>query len=369
MHTMGRRAVFSGLRQQLSVTAVLVLAACGSAPPSATPVSPSPPSPLATSASPARIATPTPSPSATTFEPGPRRDAAFAWDPKDGYLLMFGGIAGGGSDATVFGDTWARTGTQWLELHPPLSPPARSGASLGYDPVGNRMLLYGGGTNFYLQGVDPSRNDTWAWDGETWTQLHAHSPTPGACCSPTEMVYDPSTPVLWLTMGLLQMWSWTGSDWILAESTARPPERFEFGLAYDGQLRGVVAVCGYAGEGNAGLGEAAPYHDDTWLWRDAAWTELHPRTAAARGPCAAAFDIARNEMVLFSGLGGTLTFDGSNWTLRHPAHEPPIEPDLSASFAYDPVAHQVVLFGGTDNLGRDLDQTWTWDGVDWSNKI
>lgn len=340
----------------------LVLAACGQTSSISTPKSSMPPSPTSQSA----LA------SATPGTPGPRRHASLAYYPIGGYVLLFGGIAGtGGSDSTeeVYSDTWAWTDKGWLELHPPASPQGRSGASLGYDPVSKRMVLYGGGTDFYAQAVDPARNDTWAWDGSTWAQLHSdHQPTAGKCCAPTEMVTDPMKPALWLTSGLLQMWMWTGSDWVTSPGAARPPERFDFGFAYDQQLGGVVAACGAGGEGVTGFGEMVPLHDDTWLWKMGAWSELHPATRPVRGACAAAYDEARHELVVFSGQAGTFTFGGVSWSARQTTRRPPIEFSSTSSFAYDSAARLAVLFGGNDvaQPHQDLNQTWTWDGNDWS---
>src|SRR5262245_17863750 len=102
-------------------------------------------------------------PLGTPGKPGPRRGAALAWDPVGGYALMFGGIVGVGGVPTgqsVYADTWVWTDSRWLAIHPPTSPPGRSGASLGYDPLSKRMILYGGGS-FYAQDIDPSRSDTW----------------------------------------------------------------------------------------------------------------------------------------------------------------------------------------------------------------
>lgn len=299
--------------------------------------------------------------------PSPRQGAAFAWDPKDGYLLMFGGSTGD-PDRAVFGDTWAWIGSEWLQLHPQTSPPARGEGALGYDPESQRMILYGGGDNFYLQATDPQRNDTWAWDGTNWTELHpAHTPTPAVCCSEVEMAYDEGKPGLWLTLGLLKTWAWTGSDWTLMAPAARPPERFLFGFAYDSELRGTIAVSGYAGEGTAAPGEAAPSHDDTWLWTSGRWVELRPLVNPARGPCVAAFDKARRVLVLFSADGSTWIFDGTTWLKQHALHSPPS--GLSGdSIAYDPVTGSVVFFGGADSVQAQpyFNQTWSWDGSDWS---
>jgi hypothetical protein len=83
-----------------------------------------------------------------------------------------------------------------------------------------------------------------------------------------------------------------------------------------------------------------------------------------------AYDTARSELVLFSGPAGTFTFNGGNWTLHNPLHSPSIERSSLASLAYDAATQQVVLFGGTGSSQphADLNQTWTWDGNDWSQK-
>src|SRR5206468_9767652 len=40
-------------------------------------------------------------------------------------------------------------------------------------------------------------------------------------------------------------------------------------------------------------------------------------------------------------------------------------PRAQASMAYDPIRKQVVLFGGTSDAGF-LNDTWVWDGAQWS---
>jgi hypothetical protein len=311
--------------------------------------------------------------SATPGIPLPRIDAAFAWDNKDGYLLMFGGMQGDPGDR-VFGDTWVWIGDHWLQLHPQTSPPARSAGGLGYDPVSKRMILYGGGANYYFQRIDPGRNDTWAWDGTTWTELFpAHAPNPAACCYPVQMAYDEAKSTLWLTTtGLVTMWAWSGADWVSASPTGRPPQRFEFGLAYDAQQQGLVAVCGYSGEGTSLPYDAAPSHDDTWLWKAGQWIELHPPTKPARGPCVAAFDAGHSELVVVSWDGATWMFNGYTWAQQHPFHSPPATQG-DRSMAYDSTSQRIVLYGGV--LGCPcpiqepyVNQTWTWDGTDWSRQ-
>jgi len=79
-----------------------------------------------------------------------------------------------------------------------------------------------------------------------------------------------------------------------------------------------------------------------------------------------AFDATRGQVVLFGGrttsqiFDDTWTWNGTDWTQQHPAHSPP--PLAGLQLAYDAVRQQIVLFGG----GPDL--TWTWNGTDWTEQ-
>lgn len=95
-----------------------------------------------------------------------------------------------------------------------------------------------------------------------------------------------------------------------------------------------------------------------------------PRTDAA-----VTYDAARGQLVVFGGstggrqLGDTWTWDGKNW--RH--ERPPVSPSarMSAASAYDQVHHVVVLFGGRPTGGPqivDLSDTWTWNGQTWTQQ-
>jgi CSLREA domain-containing protein len=89
--------------------------------------------------------------------------------------------------------------------------------------------------------------------------------------------------------------------------------------------------------------------------------------ASATGPGgfggAMAFDEVRRDVV-FYGNGSTLSWDGSTWTPRLPAHSPPVS--SGAALAYNGVLRGVVRFGGTLAAGGFSDETWLWDGSDWS---
>jgi galactose oxidase-like protein/Kelch motif protein len=113
-------------------------------------------------------------------------------DPENDRMLVFGGIASSGSDSTADADAvWA------LDLHgaarwAPLTvageqPPPRDAHSAVYDPIGKRMMVFGGG------GVDGLLGDLWALDLENapaWTQVAAFGGAPSARARHSA-VYDP----------------------------------------------------------------------------------------------------------------------------------------------------------------------------------
>ena len=78
-------------------------------------------------------------------------------------------------------------------------------------------------------------------------------------------------------------------------------------------------------------------------------------------------------------LNDTWTWDGTDWTQQFPVDVPPAR--SSPGLAYDGQRHVVVMFGGDAAGGSDdgvnavpltivpLGDTWTWDGTDWTQKF
>ena len=62
-----------------------------------------------------------------------------AYDPGTGQLVLFGGYDGGFLD-----DTWTWNGSTWTQMTPATSPPARDSASMAYDPGTGQLVLFGG---------------------------------------------------------------------------------------------------------------------------------------------------------------------------------------------------------------------------------
>jgi hypothetical protein len=90
-----------------------------------------------------------------------------ALDQQRDLWVVFGGFDG----EHILSDTWTGNGSGWTKQAPKLSPTTRISIpgmdSLAWDPASNRLVLFGGQASF--DGAD--LDDTWAWDGRSWTQL------------------------------------------------------------------------------------------------------------------------------------------------------------------------------------------------------
>src|SRR5712664_1416793 len=116
------------------------------------------------------------------------------------YGAMAAFVPSTGVAQTTVNATWTQISAQ--------GPSMRSGASMAYDTVRRRSVLFGGNDSVnYLA-------DTWEFDGSTWTQLQVASPT-GRYLAP--MVFDSARGVAVLTGGTgfggiqTDTWEWNGS--------------------------------------------------------------------------------------------------------------------------------------------------------------
>ena len=79
-------------------------------------------------------------------------------------LLLFGGTTRARIPFALSGETWRLTNGAW-GLAAADGPEARGGQAMAYDPLRDRVVLYGG----FDDGGQPKFADTWEWDGEQWT--------------------------------------------------------------------------------------------------------------------------------------------------------------------------------------------------------
>ncbi|TMD24791.1 MAG: hypothetical protein E6I99_01345 [Chloroflexi bacterium] len=305
-------------------------------------------------ASSSRSATPMPTPCTPAASPPARMGAAMTYDAGRKTVVLFGGTRGDGG--SPLDDTWTWDGCHWTQAKPAASPPGRSFGNLAFDASSGKVILFGGGH----ANSDPARNDTWSWDGSTWTQEHPRT-TPPRLADDGLIAADPTNHQVVLFGTDLQgnqvpsTWTWDGSNWTQHRAPTTPPKRGNAAMAF-GAKSGMLLFGGQAGE--------ADTLNDTWVWDGSTWSQLRPSTKPAGGPAIMAHEDSRSD-VLMVEQDGTWTWTGSNWTRQHPSAMPPFQ--LFCSLAYDAVRDRVVLFGGKNlQTNQATSDTWLWDGTTWS---
>ena len=155
----------------------------------------------------------------------------------------------------------------WMEQSPASSPFGRSYASMAYDASNGTVVLFGGV-------IDGFHNDTWTWNGTTWTE-QAAAPAGLTARDGAGMVYDASTGTVVVFGGfngsyLNDTWTWNGTRWTEQSPGTSPPARSWANMAYDASTGTVVL---FGGEGGSG------YLNDTWTWNGTTWTPQTPGTS------------------------------------------------------------------------------------------
>ncbi|MDX2131724.1 MAG: LamG-like jellyroll fold domain-containing protein [Planctomycetota bacterium] len=173
--------------------------------------------------------------------PGLRCCLGMTYDAARGHTLLFGGING----TTVFRDTWRWDGSTWLQLSN-TGPSVRYAPALADDPVRQRVVFFGGTTSF---GASTFFNDTWEWDGSTWTQKFPAVSPPARRFH--TMAFDPVRNAVILFGGegptngaiLGDTWAWDGTNWTLL-AVGGPSPRAGPGMVYDEVRRGMLLFGG-----------------------------------------------------------------------------------------------------------------------------
>jgi len=302
----------------------------------------------------------------TTTQPPPNRVPVLAYDPLRQRVVLFGGL----SNATLlFSDTWEFNGSNWVKMTPVASPPARFGHSLVYDPQLQKVLLFGG------QDLSTVYSDTWIYDGLTWTPLTPVTSPPAR--SGGSLAYDSGRQRVVLFGGgsgsnsYNDTWEFDGANWLQRTNT-NPPSGRTTALAYDAARQRIVAFGGTAGSGPT-------VFDETWEFDGNIWQQRNPITAPRARATAGGmvYDSNRQRVVIFGNwcghndggcrLADTWEYNGVNWALAvdlsYPFHR-----RFSAAMAYDLTRQTSVLFGGwKDGLGY-TDETWGFDGNTWTQR-
>jgi cysteine-rich repeat protein len=253
--------------------------------------------------------------------PTPRMHAAITYDATRDRVVMFGGLSfDDNNNPVAVGDTWQWNGNGWNQRGLDYGPPPRVSAQMVYDAAVRAVVLFGG-ADAQIKGAF---DDTWLWDGTSWSYLVGAGPSP----------------------------------------------RVGHAMAYDAVRGRVVLFGGYNPQLLLGNG-----FGDTWQWTSAGWTQIcgDPMTLCgppARAYPAIAFDPTRGVVVMFGGRAGSQylsdvwELDATGWHSIMTAGGP--LPRAYGQMMFDSGLRQVVLTGGSDGTATPFNDTWTWDGHQWS---
>src|SRR5258705_3535846 len=280
----------------------------------------------------------------TGLPPSASSGQAAIYDPVRDRMLVFGGAGPGPQN-----DVWALSlsgNPVWSQLSPSGTPPSpRDNASAIYDPVGDRMVVFGGSYHY----------DVWvlSLSGDpAWSQILAGGVLPSGR-SYQEAIYDPVRHRMLAFGGsdgahlLNDLQSLSLDDrptWTLVPASLPPPARSGHTAIYD-PVRDRIVVFGG--------GTLSGYLDDTWalpLAGNPSWTQLAPSGSPAPGRTehTAVYDPVRDRMVVYGGKTSNVVFQdvwalsfagASSW--RRP---PPPSPGARSGHTaiYDPVRHRMI---------------------------
>jgi uncharacterized protein (TIGR03437 family) len=285
--------------------------------------------------------------------PSPRYSIALAYDSAHAQSVLFGGTTN---------DTWVWDGVNWTLKIPQHSPTARINHAMAYDSIHGQVVLFGG-----TDAAGNVTNDTWIWDGTDWTQESPETSPPARQYH--AMAYDSTHDQVVLFGGEIlntdeivynDTWIWNGNNWIQESPKTSPPGRQNSAMAFD-SVHGQTVLFG-------GFGTGSDAENDTWVWDGSNWTQEFPATSPpGLWRHAMAFDSLHGQVVLFGGgllasssySNETWIWDGTNWTQESPETSPPAR--ALHAMAYDSLHDQVVLFGGQgEGLNNTFQDTWTW---------
>ncbi len=306
--------------------------------------------------------------------PGPRYFSRATFDSSRNRMVLFGG-AGAGDETWVLsladGPAWTR-----LEAGDPDPAVARYLLSAVCDSSRRRILVYGG-ESMYTRTIEyeyTTYADLWSLSLEPhprWERLardsapaarHGHS----AVIDPVGdrmIVFGgsgyPGPPTV---AGLWQLPLAPGQPWSLLGADGMPPDdRYLHSAIYDSRRHRMIIHGGVS---------AAGIRDDTWaleLEGRPSWTRLAPLGdwPSARWGHSAVYDPVGDRMIVFGGSTATsatnetwqLTFDPEpRWSPFASAELP--SPRRMAAMVYDALRQRVVMFGGQAANTGSLADTW-----------
>ncbi len=305
--------------------------------------------------------------------------ATLAWsasDPDAGDTL---------THDVFLGTSVSRGGQQWLTACPGGDDPGpRAGAATGYDEAGDRLIVYGGETP-----TEPADTDVYvlvnasATGGAPTWERYSPAGGPGPL-SHAASGYDPVSNRLVVFGGCRGSCSATSDEtWVLANANGLggtptwtrlpaggPSARYAHAATYDPAGNRLFVHGGASGDAGSTLADTWVLDRANGLSGAATWRALAPGGSlpAARRFATLSLDPASGRLVLFGGreADGSALADvhvlvdaagpAPEWSELRPASGAPA-PRFGHTAAFDPATRRLLVYGGT-NAGLEEGQNY-----------
>lgn len=245
--------------------------------------------------------------------PPPRGAPAMAYSPDHQQVILFGGMNSLGR----LDDTWAydcSKGT-WTLLETENRPQGRCDSAMVYDSLNEQFILYGGyGARSRLH------DDTWIYDlnANTWTEVKTES-NPGKIYGHS-MVWDPvndrvilygghlNSPISQLYVNNTWFYYPQNCSWAMQEMENTPHGRYWGAMSYDWDNMKLVYFNGGWGEGP---------HNETWILdlKEEQWTLLETEAKPCFRIQSRMVYIPNHGFFLFGGADSQFNHFNDTWTL------------------------------------------------------
>jgi hypothetical protein len=154
--------------------------------------------------------------------------------------------------------TWSYDGKAWADLGAAL--PRRVRYGLTYDARRDRLVVFGGAL-LQSDGTTNLTDETWEWDGASWAQ-RAPATSPGAReavlafdrARGRVVLFGGAGPPSGNTLPLNDTWEYDGTTWTLMRPPSAPPPRFVARMVFE-ERAGATLLIG---------GRGTPPSNDVW---------------------------------------------------------------------------------------------------------
>ncbi len=277
-------------------------------------------------------------------------------DAATNEVVLFGGV-------DDYNETWLWNGSTWSLARLSVSPPGRFGAAAAYDPQTRQILLFGGR-------LAPGQlvNDTWAWTGRGWKEVNrgGSSPPPG---EGSNMAWDPALGQMMLVTASAsgpagaETWLWSGADWVREPGGDLGVPSAEIVIAFDPVSQSMLAEGCCAEAGNAAISKKPA----TWRWQGTEWMAIKTSVNPLEGSLLT-LDPPTGHLILCAcDLRGGLfpelwSWSGQDWESLE-IQPVPVEPEAEVA---DVGRSQFLLLGPATKGGTAQPvETWTLNGPAW----